>query len=76
MDRMLHAAADLAREYGVHWVGAEHLARMVLRHCHPRERLTERAVTDAHAHLFGEDEHHAHTRSDGRAVQVWRIRGP
>lgn len=29
--RMLCAAADLAREYAVHWVGAEHIARYILR---------------------------------------------
>lgn len=31
MDRMLCAAADLAIELGTYWVGAEHLARMILR---------------------------------------------
>lgn len=30
--RMLTAAAELAREYGTYWVGAEHLAVIALRH--------------------------------------------
>jgi hypothetical protein len=40
--RMLAAAADLAREYAVHWVGAEHIARYILRRRRSPERTEAR----------------------------------
>lgn len=47
--RMLAAAADLAREYAVHWVGAEHIAHYLLR----RRRSAE--CTEARPHWMVRD---------------------